>query len=75
MRSSEGIAGLFLLGFIIAWWAFSIGMTVYGVYLAFTASVVVGICFLFVPFMFPLSALLSMFAHLNLPVKILELFS
>lgn len=75
MNTGEKAIGVAVIGwflFVVSLWIGSISASLYGVYLVFSASIVMGICFLFAPFLFPLTALLSVFADVSLPQKVLE---
>lgn len=75
--NSEDKAGLVLGGMILMWWLACTSVTVYGLYLVFSASVVLGLCALVIPLLWPivpLTALLAIFTDVNLPEKILSWF-
>lgn len=57
--------------FVLAWACFAIGISVYGIYLAFCASVILGLISLFIqpaPLVFGLG---KFFFGLNLPVMLM----
>lgn len=74
--SNEGFAGLMILLFLIGCWSIPIGISIYGIYVTFSASVVMGVicCFIGQP-IFPLAGVLAMFFHYNLPQHILDFLS
>jgi hypothetical protein len=72
-KNAEGVAGLIILLLIILWWGSIASLTLYGVFLAFSASVILGFCCFLFPPLFILSGALKLFFHFNLPEKILEL--
>lgn len=51
-----------------------IGSAIYGVLLAFSASVLVGVIFMFIPPMFMISGLVMLLSGNNVPQMIVELF-
>lgn len=75
--SAEAKAGIIMASMIFLWWLTCTGVTVYGLYLVFSASVVLGLCALVIPLLWPivpLTALLAIFTDVNLPEKILSWF-
>lgn len=60
---------------VFGMWASVIVAGLYGMFLAFSASIILGICCLFAPPLFPISGLLMFFFDFNLPMKILELIT
>ncbi len=73
MKTLMAALGLGFAGLVFLWWAGVVCLSLYGVYVVFSASVIMGIICLFVgqP-LFPISGALLIFAHTNLPLKILE---
>lgn len=70
--SAKAKAGIIMASMIFLWWLTCTGVTIYGLYLVFSASLVLGIVSLFLPFLWPLTALLAVFTDVNLPQKILD---
>jgi hypothetical protein len=70
---AEATAGLIMLLLIILWWGSLVGLSFYGAFVAFSTSIILGLCFFLFPPLFLLSGALKLFFHYNLPEKILDL--